>query len=156
VTIAAARGHLAWIVQMGYGRAGFYSYDLLDNLGRPSASAILPDLRRQATGNWVAMSGTVDDNTAFRVHSFEPRRWLLWVKPGSTWSWSLHPIDESHTRLITWLKAAYRWTRPTIVTDLVLMELGDFPMMRRCLLGIRQRAEASAAAADAMAATMGG
>ncbi len=30
-----------WIVQIGYGRAGFYADDLLDNLGRPSADRIL-------------------------------------------------------------------------------------------------------------------
>lgn len=32
-----------WIVQIGFGRAGFYSYDLLDNLGKPSAERILPE-----------------------------------------------------------------------------------------------------------------
>jgi len=141
-----------WIVQMGYGRAGFYSYDLLDNVGRPSATELIPELQRPEQGDWVAMSGTVNDNTAFRVHSFETGRWMLWAKPGSTWLWSLRPIDERHTRLITRLKAAYRWTRPTIVTDLLLMELGDFPTMRRCLLGIRRRAEASAVAATAPSA----
>ena len=31
-----------WIVQMGLGRAGWYSYDLLDNLACPSAEEILP------------------------------------------------------------------------------------------------------------------
>ena len=30
-----------WIVQMGFGRAGWYSYDWLDNLGRPSAERIV-------------------------------------------------------------------------------------------------------------------
>ncbi len=30
-----------WIVQIGIGRAGFYSYDWLDNLGRPSTNKVL-------------------------------------------------------------------------------------------------------------------
>src|SRR4051812_11491507 len=30
-----------WLVQVGFGRAGFYSYDLVDNLGRPSAQEVL-------------------------------------------------------------------------------------------------------------------
>ena len=34
-----------WIVQLGTGRAGFYSYDLLDNGARPSADRILPELQ---------------------------------------------------------------------------------------------------------------
>jgi hypothetical protein len=38
VTIAAWPGDIwPWLVQWGWHRAGFYSYDLLDNLGRPSA-----------------------------------------------------------------------------------------------------------------------
>ena len=32
-----------WLVQIGYRRAGFYSYDRLDNDGVPSADRILPE-----------------------------------------------------------------------------------------------------------------
>jgi hypothetical protein len=35
----------------------------------------------------------------------------------------------------------YRWTRPNVVADLMLMELGDFWMMRKELVSIRGRAE---------------
>ena len=39
VTVAAPPSVIwPWIVQIGFGRAGWYSYDLLDNLGRPSAT----------------------------------------------------------------------------------------------------------------------
>ena len=31
-----------WVVQMGINRAGWYSYDWIDNLGRPSAQRIIP------------------------------------------------------------------------------------------------------------------
>ncbi len=145
ITIAAPPAAVwPWIVQMGYGRAGFYAYDLLDNLGRPSAASIVPELQAVNVGDWVPMSGTINDNTAFKVAGFEPERWMLWAKPASTWVWSLLPTADDGTRLVVRLKARYRWMRPTIVTDLVLMELGDFPMMRRSLLGIRDRAEAMA------------
>jgi hypothetical protein len=30
---------------VGWGRAGFYSYDLLDNLGRPSAKEVLAEFQ---------------------------------------------------------------------------------------------------------------
>ncbi len=132
-----------WIVQIGYGRAGFYSYDLLDNLGKPSADCIIPELQHIEVGTWIPMSGKVSEETAFRVVAFEPNRWMLWNKAASTWSWKLIPIDDESTRLIIRLKCYYRWARPTIVTDLILMEIGDFPMMHRLMLGIKQRAEKS-------------
>src|SRR4029450_10407168 len=37
-----------WLVQLGYGRAGWYSYDWIDNDGRPSADRIIPGLQRLA------------------------------------------------------------------------------------------------------------
>ena len=132
-----------WIVQIGYGRAGFYSYDLLDNLGRPSANRIIPELQNIEIGAWIPMSGQVTEETAFRVTAFETSRWMLWEKAASTWAWQLIPIEEESTRLIIRLKCHYRWARPTIVTDLILMEIGDFPMMRKLMLGIKQRAERS-------------
>ena len=89
------------------------------------------------------MSGKVTEETAFHVLAVERNRWMLWNKAASTWAWKLIPVDEESTRLIIRLKCHYRWTRPTIVTDLILMEIGDFPMMRKLMLGIKQRAEQS-------------
>jgi hypothetical protein len=130
-----------WIIQIGYGRAGFYSYDLLDNLGKPSADRIIPELQNIEVGTWIPMSGKVSEETAFQVMAFETNSWMLWKKTASTWAWKLIPIGEESTRLIIRLKCQYRWTRPTIVTDLILMEIGDFPMMRKLMLSIKQRVE---------------
>jgi hypothetical protein len=66
---------------------------------------------------------------------------MLWEKPGSTWLWLLAPAGAGQTRLITRLRSRYAWGRPAIVTELILMEIGDPFMMRKCLLGIKQRAE---------------
>ncbi len=62
-------------------------------------------------------------------------------KPGGIWLWLLEPAGAGHTRLITRLRSRYAWGKPTIVTELILMEIGDPFMMRKCLLGIRHRAE---------------
>ena len=35
-----------WIAQMGADRAGWYSYDFIDNGGRPSATEILPQFQK--------------------------------------------------------------------------------------------------------------
>ena len=134
-----------WIVQIGYGRAGFYAYDLLDNLGRPSAERILPELQAPQVGDWIPMSPTINDTTAFRVTAFEPDRWMLWSKPDSTWCWSLRPIADGRTRLVSRIRMKYAWRTPAVLVSLFLMEIGDFFMNRRELLGIRRRAEALAA-----------
>jgi len=62
-----------WLVQVGSRRAGWYSNDLLDNLGRPSAVTIVPALQSLAVGQWVPMSpfGPPSETTAFRVDSFK-------------------------------------------------------------------------------------
>jgi len=131
-----------WIVQMGYGRAGWYSYDLVDNLGHHSAERIEPRWQDVHLGDAVPMSGRVDDRTAFRVCALTPYRAIVWAKPDSTWSWRLRPTATGGTRLVTRVRA--RYTGPGAPLSAALMEIGDFPMMRRCLLGIKARAERSA------------
>jgi hypothetical protein len=131
-----------WIVQIGYRRAGFYTYDLLDNAGYPSTDTIIPQYQHVQVGNWMPMARTVTETTAFKVTSFETARWLLWEKPDSTWAWQLIPHDGGRTRLISRLKQRYRWQTPgPALLTVVLLEFGDFPMMRRVLTGIKARAE---------------
>lgn len=132
-----------WLVQVGCLRAGFYSDDLLDNLGHPSAREVIPELQDLTVGRWVPMSPfPPTDDTAFKVHSFDPERWLLWDKPDSSWAWVLVALPDGRTRLLTRVHARYDWSRPaSAVLGLALMELGDFAMMRRMLLGIKERAE---------------
>ena len=136
-----------WLVQVGCGRGGFYSNDLLDNLGRPSATTIVADLQRLEVGQWVPMSAssTPTEKTAFRVASYDVASWMLWAKPDSTWAWRLTPTKSGGTRLVTRIHAVYDWSRPlTAILGVVLMEFGDFAMMRRMLRGIKARAESFA------------
>lgn len=134
-----------WLVQVGGGRAGFYSNDLLDNLGHASAASIVPELQKLEIGQWVPMSpsGISSQETAFRVHSFAAGEWLLWAKPDSTWAWRLTATPQGGTRLVTRIHAVYDWSRPLMaLAGVVLMEFGDFAMLRRMLRGIKDRAEA--------------
>ena len=142
VTIAAPPQDIwPWLVQWGWNRAGFYSYDMVGNLGRSSARQILPQFQHLAVGDWVPMGGKTTPYTAYRVARLEPGTLMLWHKPGGSWLWLLEPGGAGGTRLITRLRSRYAWAKPTIVTELILMEIGDPFMMRKCLLGIRQRAE---------------
>ncbi len=102
-----------WLVQVGCGRAGFYSNDLLDNLGRPSATTIIRELQDLEIGQWVPMSPSKPtQKTAFRVDSFAVASWMLWAKPDSTWSWRLTPNTSGGTRLVTRIHAVYDWSHP--------------------------------------------
>jgi hypothetical protein len=152
ITIAAPPEEVwPWIVQIGTGRAGFYSYDLFDNAARPSADRILAEFQQPWVGDWVPMSKRVNQTTAFKVKAFEPNQWLLWAKPHSTWAWKLTPLDGGGTRLVTRLKERYDWRSPRWAPlTVILFEFGDFPMMRKLLLGIRRRAEQFAAQHTAM------
>ena len=132
----------SWLVQLGYGRAGFYSYDLFDNAARPSAETILPECQQIRPGDWIPMAAKVTEATAFRVVDFVPNEWMLWEKPDSTWAWRLTALPGGKTRLVTRLIAAYDWSAPaSAILSAVLLEWADFAMMRKLLLGVKARAE---------------
>lgn len=132
-----------WLVQVGFGRAGWYSHDLLDNFARPSLREIRPELQKLEIGQWVPMSPTPSDASAFKVAGFVENEWLLWAKSDSTWSWVLSDLGDRRSRLVTRVHAHYDWSKPLwALFGVVLLEFGDFAMMRRMLLGIKERAEA--------------
>jgi len=78
----------------------------------------------------------------FWVKDIVPKEWMLWGdrKGKVTWCWGLYPIDESSTRLITRVRVKYDWLYPTIFLNMIF-DVGDIVMMRKCLIGIRERAE---------------
>jgi len=130
-----------FIVQVGFGRAGFYSYDLLDNLGHRSATEVLPEWQAVTVGDIAApMTRHASSTTSFRVHSFDAPSWLVWAKENSTWSWTLTRTTAQTTRLVTRLKQRYSPDASGAFAA-ALLEIGDFPMMRKMLEGIRARAE---------------
>jgi hypothetical protein len=139
-----------WIVQMGYRRGGFYTYDLVDNAGIPSADRIVEDYQDLKPGDLIPMfHETHSMAIAYQVDSFKRNEWMLWVHrphenevPDSTWSFRLTALPNGGTRLITRMKQDYRWETPRLAAfNLVLMEFGDFAMERRMLKGIKIRAE---------------
>jgi hypothetical protein len=132
-----------WLTQVGFRRAGFYSYDLLDNLARPSADTVLPQWQHPEVGEIAApMANPPTPDTSFIVKESTRAKRLLWAKPDSTWSWTLRQLPDGQTRLVTRLRQHYRLAPATLLT-IILAEFGDFPMMRKMLLGIKQRAEAT-------------
>lgn len=130
-----------WLVQAGLTRAGWYSYDILDNLGRPSARRIIPELQDLAVGDIVPMSP--DGKHGMPVQEIDAPKSMIWGTPGdTTWTWQLDPLSDGSTRLISRVRSRYRWLSPTIAFSL-LLEFGDFWMMRKMLLNLRDRAESA-------------
>jgi proline iminopeptidase len=66
-----------WLVQLGGDRGGWYSWDLLDNAGRPSATEVHPEWQDLAVGDhvtyWTRRHGPVD---AWQVAVLDPDRFL--------------------------------------------------------------------------------
>ena len=137
---AIAENIYPWIIQMGVTRAGWYSYDLLDNLAKRSAEVILPEHQNIKIGDVVPLSP--DGKQGMVVKDFKKNEWMLWwdKKGDTTWVWGIYPEGESTFRLITRVRVKYRFFSAAILFNL-LIEFFDIWMMRKCMLGIKKRAE---------------
>ena len=147
ITIAGPPGAVwPWLVQMGAGsRAGWYSYDMLDNRRQPSATGIVPELQSISVGTvFPALPGITE---GFVVLAFEPLRSLIlgWPDPeGSptvSWAFVLEPGPGDTTRLIVRVRAggAYRFHGLPVWLSKPAIELTHFVMERKQLLGIAWR-----------------
>jgi proline iminopeptidase len=166
VTIAAPpRTVWPWLAQMGAGRAGWYSWDFLDNGGRRSANELVAGWERIAVGDVLpAALGATD---AFVVERLEPGRDLVLGVPHgggglrSTWEFLLDSLPGDRTRLLVRARVSSRgWMTPlgaaTPRVERVYRALARMPrgpllglagaghrvMQARQLRGIRRRAEA--------------
>lgn len=160
-----------WLVQMGYGRAGWYSYDRLDN-DSGSSWSILPEHQHLEVGDILP----THPQGGFRVDLVEPEHALVLyldsdlvasqgagtegtekVSAGlkasgavgglamtefrATWTFVLRPIDDGHTRLIERARVFAPQSGPVQRLVLPMFGMGVFVMSRKQLLGIRERAE---------------
>lgn len=135
-----------WLRQMGFGRAGWYSYDLLDNLGRRSATSIVEKWQDLAEGG-VVPGGPV----AFEAAVLDPPRALVITLAAKgrigrricfSLAYELRPTTTG-TRLVT--RARARVDLPGgILIERLLLGPGDGIMVRRQLLGLARRIGQSA------------
>jgi hypothetical protein len=162
VTIEASPVHIwPWLVQIGQGRAGLYSYDRLENLfgcRLHSAERVVSELQHIDLGDEVRL--VPEDYRVplrFEVSIVEPERTLVLKAPGTperafaeglpycSWAFVLEELDDGSTRLISRWRSDFK---PTFVGELSNkwgLEPVHFVMERKMLLGIKARAERTAA-----------
>lgn len=150
----------AWLIQIGQGRGGFYSYDALENLLRcdiHSAEAIMPELQELREGDLILLAPA--RAPCYRVAALQAPHFLILagadpktraVQPvpagpdelATTWQWTLRSARGGlDARLVARQRYSYP-RRQALLWHLV--EPLDFVMERRMLAGIKARAEAGA------------
>jgi hypothetical protein len=148
-----------WFVQIGCQRAGWYSYDLLDNGGVPSANRLLLEHQQLEIGDvikampagefgfpvaaiqpgeCITLGGVLNTRTGESV--LDPNR-LPESYFGGDLTFYLEPLGDSATRAC--FRQRLDWN-PNLLNTMayrVFMEPVSFVMARKMLLGIRARAE---------------
>jgi hypothetical protein len=149
VTVRAGRDELwPWIVQLGQGRGGFYSYDFLENLvgcDIHSAERLIPEWQSIDVGDAIHLHPEV----SLVVALVEPGAALV-LRGGVpigrmpppydfTWAFVLRDQADGSTRLLVRERYGYsrRWARLLVEP----VELISFVMSQRMLRGIKRRAE---------------
>lgn len=155
---APPRAVWPWLVQMGCDRAGFYSWDRLDNGGRPSAQRIRPEWQSLAVGDRIA--STTHGRSWFEVLALQPERLLVLRAPlrlggrpfdsggprprffsDSLWSFELRELPGARTRLVVDQCSASHPRALTALGDVLLWEPAHWIMQTRQLANLRRRAE---------------
>ncbi len=128
-----------WLVQLGFGKAGWYSYDWIDNDFRPSATQILPESQDLAVGDTILMM----PGMGFEVRAIDPERSIVSVLEDGSMSWclALYPTGNDCTRLVSRWRPRFEITPATFLM-IALSEPGAFIMEQKMLRSIRDRAEA--------------
>jgi proline iminopeptidase len=169
VTIDAPPGRVwPWLAQMGYGRAGWYSWDHLDNLGQSSAWRLHPEWQDIHLGDFLAPEeGPVA--RSWEVAALDSRRFLglrasydlrrgRWFDPAgprppfstlSLWGFLLEEAPGGRTRLIVsgYWSLRPRWLQP--ILSVLVFEPSHWIMQTRQFTNLKRRAEGTRAAKPA-------
>lgn len=150
-----------WVVQIGQGRGGFYSYDVLENLVGcqiHSVDSIRPELQTIQVGDAVRLGK--EGYPLFRVTEFVPEKVLVLraadPKTGeiatftdsmpdasapTVWVFYVRPVDDSASRLIV-RQRLYHSPKWMFALMWRMVEPVNFVMERKMLLTIKRHAEA--------------
>lgn len=136
-----------WLVQMGEGRGGFYSYVWIERLlgmRLKNADRILPEFQQLEVGDPLAVEP--QDDYVMQVKVLEANRAMVlggstpapWGE--ATWAMGLYPLDEHSTRLVSRCRTRFNSTRDMLLI-LSFLDIGQLIMERKWLWGVKERAE---------------
>ena len=144
-----------WLVQLGLGRGGFYSYELLEHLvGIPvtNVEQVMPELQEIARDDEVVLH---PEQPPLHVSLVDPGRHLCFrtwrdeaeveeTRPAqlATWSLYLEPTGSERCRLV--LRSSWERRRPRSPSERIQAAFEapvDFVMEQRMLRTIRSLAE---------------
>jgi hypothetical protein len=131
-----------WLVQMGPGRAGAYTYDWIENLfglNMHTAERIHPEWQDLDVGDVLRNRG---EQPGMRVEILEPERILSNRSEAGDWVWTFALVPKNGTtRLISRNRIAMKGAAAGQRLGMPVMEPGSLVVERKMLVGIRQRAE---------------
>lgn len=152
-----------WLVQIGQGRGGYYSYEWLENMAglkMKNATGINSEWQQLKVGDIIPAE---PGGKGFKVLAIEPEHFLVTgsvepvdegvfegfkqMFPAFTWTFVLEPIDGEQTRLICRLSGQLDPSQSARFAGKFagfVFEPIEFVMTRKMLLGIKQRAEQAA------------
>jgi hypothetical protein len=147
-----------WLVQIGQGRGGFYSYQVLENLvgcNIHNADRIIPEFQHLEVGDNVLLHpkvpypvALVEPGHAIVLH-YDTRAGLTPI-PGtkavdyfeSTWLFFIDTGNGNSTRMISRFRIDYNLSMWNKISYGYFVEPVSSTMQRKMLLGIKRRAEA--------------
>jgi hypothetical protein len=148
-----------WFLQLGCQRGGWYSYDLLDNGGVPSADRILPEFQQLEVGDIVkavpkgdfgfpvamiipnqqlTLAGTTNTETGEVADLGDPD---LKAYFSGNQTFLLNSVNENETRLIFRMRIDWNPSMMGTIINKGVVEPLSFVMGRKTLLNVKQRAE---------------
>lgn len=164
ITIRASAAEVwPWLVQIGQGRGGFYSYEWIENmmgLDIRNANRIIPEFQHLQVGDAIPFT---PDGFSVPVAIIEPEHALVLhgdTRTGNvpnalaplggyvnvTWGFYLCERADGATRMVE--RWRVDWSPQNMLFYRLLMEPGAFVMEQRMLRGIKERAEAAVGSAN--------
>jgi hypothetical protein len=157
VTIAAPADEVwPWVAQLGQDRAGFYSYEILEDLAgceMPRATEILPGAQEWRPGDslWMYPPEKLDGLGSAPLLAMVPGRALAFGTwraatphdrpPEGSWAFVVEPAGADTTSLLVRSRATEAPSALGRAFDRGFFEAAHFVMERRMMEGIRSFAE---------------
>lgn len=146
---APASAAWPWLLQIGQGRGGMYSYDWLENLAGcdiHTLNAIVPELQNLKVGDTIRL-GPQEGLPYYTVVRIEPEKALVlrsvdpaMQEPGETWGFYLAEKAGGSTRLVIRHRSPISADSTSRIVNAVFEPI-SFVMEHKMLYGIRDRAE---------------